>query len=234
MEHLRDAPREKSACASLKAALGRSINAIFAKLSDRRLNRQTLKEYARRFRFNQEIPFDIPVLESKAEIPSDRLERARTAAGFWHVHISPLHAAVIAQSLAQKGAMLRPYIVDRVENAKGEILYEGTPEYLGHTVEEGTALSLVQAMTHTVKRGTARKAFFDKRGVPFLPGIEVSGKTGTLTGRKPYKAYTWFVGVAPAQRPEVAISVLVVNQPKWHIKASAAAQQLLKKYFETR
>jgi cell division protein FtsI/penicillin-binding protein 2 len=234
LENLADYPRDKSACADLGTALGRSINSVFAKLADRRLDRRTLADYAARFWFNKEVPFEVPVEASTAEIPADRLERARTAAGFWHTHLSPLHAAMIAQSLAQKGAMLRPYVVDRVEAPDGTVLHTGEPKYLGHAVKQETARELVRAMTRTVSRGTARKAFRDRRGRPYLPGIEVAGKTGTLNGRKPYRAYTWFVGLAPADEPEVAIAVLVVNEPKWRIKAASASAQILKKYFEIR
>jgi cell division protein FtsI/penicillin-binding protein 2 len=232
MQHLKDPPTDNRACVSLTTALGRSINAIFAKLSDRNLNRATLQHYATRFGFNRNLPFDVPLEQSRAEIPSDRLERARTAAGFWHTHVSPLHAALIVQSLAQNGAMLRPYIVDTVEDGTGNQIYRSKPKYLGHTVKKETASALIKAMTHTIKLGTARKAFYNKRGVPFLPGIQVSGKTGTLTGNRPYRAYNWFAGVAPADKPEVAISVLVVNEPRWRIKASAIAARLLKRYFE--
>ncbi len=232
MLHLKDPPKDNRACVSLTTALGRSINAIFAKLSDRKLNRATLQHYATRFGFNRKIPFDVPLEQSRADIPSDRLERARTAAGFWHTHVSPLHAALIVQSLAQNGAMLRPYIVDAVEDGTGTQIYQSKPKYLGHTVKKETASALIQAMTHTVKSGTARSAFYNKRGIPYLPGIQVSGKTGTLTGSRPYRAYNWFAGVAPANKPEVAISVLVVNEPRWRIKASAVAARLLKRYFE--
>jgi penicillin-binding protein A len=232
MENLQDWPREKSACASLSAALGRSINAIFAKLSDRHLDRATLSRYAARFGFNAEIPFDVEVPQSIADIPAGRLDRARTAAGFWHTHLSPLHGAVIAQSLAQGGAMLQPYIVDNVASADGTVLHEAKTKYLGNTVSKETAQKLIKAMTYTVSHGTARKSFRDGRGVPFLPGMDIAAKTGTLTGAKPYRAYTWFVGLAPADKPEVAIAVLVVNDPKWRIKAAGAAAQLLKKYFE--
>ncbi len=127
--------------------------------------------------------------------------------------------------------MLKPYIVDRVEAGK-TVVYESKPHYVGQTVSAGTATELVRAMSHTVKQGTARKAFRDRRGVAYLPNIDVAGKTGTLTGSKPYRAYTWFVGLAPADNPSVALAVLVVNEPRWRIKASGVAVQLLKKYFE--
>ena len=230
-EHLKDNDKLDTACASLGMALGRSINTIFAKLSDRRLKPGDLRGYAEAFGFNRPLPFDVDVPSSTAEIPSERLERARTAAGFWHTHLTPLHAAVIAQTLAQDGAMLRPYIVDHVEDEAGEVIYEGKPKFLGRPVSKETAHAVLDAMTNTVERGTARKAFKDPHGKPYLPGMKVAGKTGTLTGSKPYRAYSWFVAAAPADDPEVAMAVLVVNEPKWRIKAAAFSAFLLQEYF---
>jgi len=234
MQHLEDSPRDDTACASLQAALGRSINAIFAKLADRRLNRDTLARYAERFGFNRDLPFDVALPRSTAEIPDDRLERARAAAGFWHTHLSPLHAAMIAQAVAQGGAMLRPYVVDSISDPDGEPVYEAAPEFVGRVVREETAGQLLAAMKHTVESGTARKAFHDPRGVPLLPGIEIAGKTGTLTGKQPYRAYSWFVAIAPADDPQVAMSVLVVNKPEWHIKSTGMGELLLGEYFRLR
>jgi cell division protein FtsI/penicillin-binding protein 2 len=99
-------------------------------------------------------------------------------------------------------------------------------------VSKETAGALIEAMGQTVARGTARKAFRDRRGVPLLPDVAVGGKTGTLHGHHPFRAYSWFVGVAPADDPEVALAVLVVNEPKWRIKAAGTAAELLRKYFE--
>lgn len=232
LQHLSNELPKNHACVDLTTALARSVNAVYAKLSDRHLERRTLVEYADRFGFNRLIDFDVPLPKSTAKIPTERLERARTAAGFWHTHLSPLHAAMIAQSLAQGGAMLRPYVVDRVTSRSGEVLYSATTRYLGNAVSKETAEELTKAMLHTTKRGTARHSFQDRRGRAYLPGIDVSGKTGTLNGSKPYRAYTWFVGLAPQDKPEVAIAVLVVNEPEWRIKAPQMAAFLLKKYFE--
>jgi peptidoglycan glycosyltransferase len=234
IHNLEDSQRDDAACASLEAALGRSINSIFAKLSDRNLDPGVLEEYANRFGFNKEIPFDIAIGKSEANVPNDRLERARAAAGFWHTHLSPIHAAVIAQAVAQGGAMLRPYIIDEVLDDKGNTIYKGAPEFIGRPISAMTAKALRDAMTYTVRKGTARKAFRDRAGASFLPGMEVAGKTGTLNGSKPYRAYSWFLAIAPADDPEVALSVLVVNEPKWRIKSAAFAAQLLHKYFEDR
>ncbi len=232
LDNLEDSPQQDTACASLARALGRSTNAVFAKLADRHLARTDLEEFARRFGFNRPLPFDVKVGESPAEIPADRLERARTAAGFWHTHLSPLHAAMIAQAVAQGGAMLRPYVVDAVVDGEGRTIHEAEPAFVGRVAGAETAAALLEAMSVTVESGTARKAFTDNAGRPLLPDIRVAGKTGTLNGRDPFRAYSWFVGVAPVERPEVAIAVLIVNEPKWRIKSAPAAALILKKYFE--
>ena len=139
---------------------------------------------------------------------------------------------MIAQSLGQRGAMLRPYIVDQLVDEKGEVIYRAEPKYVAQTVNEETAQQLVRALRDTTTKGTARKSFRSRGGVPALRGIEVAGKTGTLNDQKPFRAYTWFLGIAPVEHPEIALAVLVVNGPVWKIKAPGLAVKLLKKYFD--
>ncbi|MBN2340354.1 MAG: penicillin-binding protein [Deltaproteobacteria bacterium] len=234
MENLEDSSSLDTACRSLRTAFGFSTNAVFAKLSDRLLDRATMTQYAQKFGFGREIPFDIDVPQSEIEIPTDRLEKARASAGFWHSHLSALHGAMIAQSIAQEGAMLRPYIVDSVVDKNGNVIYQSSPKFIGRSVEKDTAKQLIEAMKVTVARGTARKAFKDGHGNPIVPGVEVAGKTGTLHGAKPFRAYSWFVGLAPADNPEVAIAVLIVNEPKWRIHSSWTAAQILREYFQNK
>jgi len=85
-------------------------------------------------------------------------------------------------------------------------------------------------MTRTVTHGTSKKAFWDPKGRPFLPGIGVAGKTGTLSRYNPQRTYNWWVGYAPVDAPKIAVAVLVVNEPKWRIKASYVAREALREY----
>ena len=85
-------------------------------------------------------------------------------------------------------------------------------------------------MTRTVTHGTAKKAFWDPKGRPFLPGIAVAGKTGTLSRSNPYRRYNWWVGYAPVDDPKIAVASLVVNELKWRIKASYVAREALREY----
>lgn len=226
--HLEDRPQEAN-CHTLAEAMGYSTNAIFAKLADRHLDGPTLERYAAAFGFGHALPFDVPTRPSPAEVPSDRLERARTAAGFWHMHMSPLHGALIASTIANDGQMPRAAIVDRVE-VNGEIAYHHEPSVFRNVVPRATARAVNEMMRHTVRSGTARSSFVDPRGTPFLPGIEVAGKTGTLSAERPYRGYTWWVGFAPADAPRIAVAALVVNTPHWRIKASYVAREALRQY----
>jgi hypothetical protein len=67
-----------------------------------------------------------------------------------------------------------------------------------------------------------------------LPDIRVAGKTGTLARKKPNTLYTWWVGFAPARKPEVALSVLVANRGKWRVKGTHVAADMLRLYFADR
>lgn len=229
--HLKDNPRRDQACASLDDALGKSLNAIFAKLADRRLNAGSLTRMARAFGFGRVLPFELAPPASPIEVPGDRLEFARTAAGFWHTQMSPLHAALIAATFANHGAMPQPYAVARVTTRDGKpLLRDHGRGASRRVVEPATAAAVGNMMLRTVKDGTSRSAFVDGRGRPVLPGISVAGKTGSLSANNPYRAYSWWVGYAPADKPRIALAALVVNSELWRIKSSYVARELLVEY----
>lgn len=225
-----DSPKRDRWCATLGDALGYSINAVFAKLADRYVNEARMTQYVSAFGFGQRLPFDLPATPSPVDVPESRLERARMAAGFWHSQLSPLHGALLASTIANDGQMPYAALVARIENAKGETLYEHTPRTFREVVPRQTARDTGEMMTRTVTRGTSKKAFWDPKGRPFLPGIEVAGKTGTLSRYNPQRTYNWWVGYAPVDDPKIAVAVLVVNEPKWRIKASYVAREALREY----
>lgn len=152
------------------------------------------------------------------------------AAGFWHSQLSPLHGALLASTIANDGKMPYAAIVDRIETRGGEALYTHTPRTFRQVLPRHTARAAGEMMTKTVTHGTSKKAFWDPRGRPFLPGVEVAGKTGTLSRYEPHRTYNWWVGYAPVDDPQIAVAALVVNEPKWRIKASYVAREALRSY----
>ena len=97
-----------------------------------------------------------------------------------------------------------------------------------------TAEKLRQMMQKTVKNGTARHAFHTRSGVAYLKDMVVGGKTGSLEGNDPKGDYSWFIGMAPLDDPEIAIAALVINRPAWQIKAPFIAREGLVTYFNNK
>ena len=87
-------------------------------------------------------------------------------------------------------------------------------------------------MRTTVTEGTARRAF--RRGGGALRGVAVAGKTGSLTDPAPYRDYSWFVGYAPVDHPEIAVATLVVNGQSWRVRAPTVAREALEAFFAGR
>jgi cell division protein FtsI/penicillin-binding protein 2 len=226
--NLEDDPARDRSCASLATAMGGSINSVFAKLAVRHLDPPTLERYASAFGFGHALPFDVATRVSPSEVPTERLELARTAAGFWHMHMSPLHGALIAATIANGGRMPRATLVDSVIDARGETSYRAEASVFREVIPAATARTVARMMQETVTHGTGRRTFYDDRGNPFLPGIDAAGKTGTLTGADPYRGYTWFVGFAPVDDPQIAVAALVVNEPRWRIKGVFAAREAMR------
>jgi len=218
------------ACATLSEAVSRSLNPVLGRLADQKLSPRILLRRAERFVFGRAIPFDLPLDVSPVEIPQDRLEFARTAAGFWHVGLSPLHAAAIAQAIANGGKMLRPTLIDRLVGPDGVERFRPEPQLLRTVVAPETAEALGKMMLGTVDSGTARKEFYDQQNRPYL-SVAVAGKTGSLVNPSPYLSYSWFIGFAPqpvGDGPAWAVAVLVVNEERWRIKAAFAAREVLR------
>jgi cell division protein FtsI (penicillin-binding protein 3) len=99
-------------------------------------------------------------------------------------------------------------------------------------LKESLAKTVASMMGATVRYGTAKKAFQDGRGKPYMQGTAIAGKTGSLSRATPtYLGYSWFVGFAPVEDPEVVISVLLGNPAKWYLKAHTAARLVLDSHY---
>jgi cell division protein FtsI/penicillin-binding protein 2 len=231
-DELEDNPRRDKWCATLGIAMGRSINVVFARLAQKHITPEDLTAIGGAFGFGSPVPFAVPNQAPELKLPADPLEFARASAGFWHSTLSPLAAAGLAQTVANGGVTLEPRIVAAVLKDR-EVLWKDDrpPRTVRRAVKPETAAELTRMMVQTVANGSAFKSFHDASGTSFLPDITVAGKTGTLGDPDGSRLYTWFIGFAPAEAPEVAVSALVVNNPSWQIKAPQLARDALRAYF---
>ena len=85
-----------------------------------------------------------------------------------------------------------------------------------------------KAMLATVKKGSARRAFLERRR-PAMGSLGAGGKTGSLFIKsKAGQDLTWFVGFAPADKPEIAVAAYVINGPKWRIRAPYMGREAMR------
>ena len=71
------------------------------------------------------------------------------------------------------------------------------------------AAALVEMLAKTVHEGTGRRIFHERDVA--LP--DAAGKTGSLSDKRPFRDYSWFVGFAPVESPKVAVAAVMVNDP---------------------
>src|SRR5690349_3139105 len=174
-DNLVDVPAIDRRCDTLAFGLGKSQNAIIAKLATRHLTAADLTRVGRSFGFDEAIPFELPVEPSHLDVPGDdHLEFARTAAGFWHSTLSPMHGALLAAAIANRGQMPAPMLIDRAVDRDGRpvVAAVATPR---HVVDATAAREVGRMMELTTRIGTAKGTFRDKRGRRLLP-FEVAGK----------------------------------------------------------
>lgn len=165
------------------------------------------------------------------DVPEDRNEFARMAAGFYHANMSPIHGAMLAAAVANGGILFQPQVVSSISSADGTGIFALKPRKMGRAVSSSTAGKLTRMMLETTSHGTAAKYF--RKSTKAMSGVAVAGKTGSLSRGKGDSArnYSWFVGFAPADKPVIAVASLVVNGPKWKVKGPAIAKQALDTYF---
>ena len=222
-DNLIDLPAIDRRCDTLAFGLGKSQNAIIAKLATRHLTAGDLARVGRSFGFDEAIPFELPIEPS-------HLEFARTAAGFWHSTLSPMHGALLAAAIANRGQMPAPMLIDRAVDRDGRPIAPAVANPR-HVVDAAAAREVGRMMELTTRIGTAKGTFRDKRGRRLLP-FEVAGKTGTLSAETDhgYVGYSWFVGYAPAERPTIAFAVVLGNNPNWRIKATYVGRHIVTEY----
>lgn len=132
------------------------------------------------------------------------------------IAVTPLQIVQAASTIANDGVLVAPRIVRSVGDKK-----KASPE-ARRVLSAKTAQTVRRMMVEVTKDGgTAKKAR--------VPGFEVAGKTGTAQKIDPVtKGYSHelfiasFVGLVPAEDPEVAILVLV-DEPKGSIYGGVVA-----------
>ena len=214
----------------LRKAFAASNNSVFGKLGMHVLGQEVMDDYASKFYFNRAIPFDIPVEISVTEVPEDEYGLAEIASGFNKVTmVSPLHAALLACTVVNKGEMVAPRLIDTVSDDSQAVLYRSHYRSLGPAVQSSTADGLKIMMEDTVRYGTGRKAFRKLRRRKMFRNFDMGAKTGTINDVTDRFKFDWVTAFAlsPQGADGVCIGVLAVHGEKLGTRASEMARAII-------
>jgi penicillin-binding protein 2 len=238
---------------NLVKAIGESCDVYFYQVGQR-LGVDRLAEYAQKLGLGQKTGLEMeyeksgltPTKEWKLKNRQAKWQEGETlsvAIGQGFNLVTPLQMCVMTATLANGGKLYRPQLVEQVVNAEGEVIERFRPELIGEvTGLDHYFYKIKQGMEEVVqgKRGTARTVAID--------GLKIAGKTGTAQVVKlaqyrglkeediPYKYrdHAWFTCYAPADDPEIAVTVLVEHGLHGGSGAGPIARAVLNQYFTGR
>jgi cell division protein FtsI/penicillin-binding protein 2 len=197
---------------TLTRAFVESCNSVFAPLGAK-VGAKRMVAAARAFGFGESsvLPAARPSTISAVAGLRDDLAVGAASIGQDRDLATPLEMATVAATIATGGKRARPRVVtiDAVRRRRA--------------VSEKTAHQLREMMLAVVRSGTGTAAA--------IPGVQVAGKTGTAelrpNSKDPKDADAWFVAFAPAQRPRVAVAVMLVGAGFGGTAAAPVAKRVL-------
>jgi cell division protein FtsI (penicillin-binding protein 3) len=208
---------------SFSDVISKSSNIGTVKLANR-LGPEGLYDYVRLFGFGSSTGID---LEGEApgfiRKPSEWSKTTPYAVPIGQeVMVTPLQLARAISMIANGGYLVRPYIVDRVEDVRGVEIRKNSPEIEGPKFGPPMVEVLKEILWKATVEGTGKKAQ--------VKGIPVAGKTGTaqkiLEGGRGYSHSNFigsFIGFAPADHPLLSMVVMLDDPHPLYYGGTVAA-----------
>lgn len=209
----------------LVASFAKSCNSSFANIGlslDKEHFRETLDELL----FDRELPLDLNYSKSSVAEFSEMgvAEMMQTSIGQGRTQMTPMHLHMITSAVANGGVLMKPYVIDRVESAEGSVVRTFEPESCGRLMTEEESAVMRELMEAVVTQGSASK--LDGRD------YTAAGKTGSAEySSVKGESHALFTGYAPAENPEVCVTVIVERGGSGGDFAVPMARRLFDGYF---
>ena len=192
-----------------------------------------LKRFADRMGFDAPLPFELPTAISQVTNGdgsgpggfADDVELANAAYGQAETFVTPLQMALVASTVANDGALMRPKLVTSLVGKSGQPRVFG-PERMGQVIDAADARDINRAMVEAVEGDLGRQFTTGAK----VPGVTTAGKSGTAELGGTGEPHSWFIGFAPAEAPTVVIAVLVEQAGRGGEVASPIAGDLMTRY----
>ncbi|TLM65813.1 MAG: PASTA domain-containing protein [Deltaproteobacteria bacterium] len=191
----------------------------------RMLERKRLYGYLREFGFGLKTGLELPGEENGIlRDPSRWFEIDLATISFGQgVSVTPLQLAAATGAIANGGALMEPYLVEKITDGEGQVIEERQPKLVRQVVKPEVAARVTRMMeTVTAEEGgTGAKAR--------VPGFRVAGKTGTAQKVDPVtggysadKRIASFVGFLPADNPRLVVMVMI-DEPRGQVYGGLVA-----------
>lgn len=211
---------------NMRQVLERSLNTGMAFVA-RKMGRELFGKYIKKFGFGEKTD-----LEFENEHPGQIADYNRWAESELITHafgqglaVTPIQMITAFASLANKGVLMKPHIVDSIIQQDGKVV-KVEPEEVRRVVSEKTADTISAMLVSVVENGGAVRVL--------TPGYHIAGKTGTAQTYKngkplfgPGTTIGSFVGFAPVEDPKF-IMLVQIDRPRSTVWADASAAPLFK------
>ncbi|HPZ41553.1 MAG: penicillin-binding transpeptidase domain-containing protein [Dethiobacteria bacterium] len=203
----------------LNEAMKFSDNIYFAR-AGLALGEKKFLEYGKRFGFDEQISFPLPVARSRLarEGIKSEVQLADSSFGQGEVMITPLQMALLYSAIATKGSIPQPRLLLSDEPALWK------ENVISPAVAETVHRSLVETL-HGARAPAAA-------GV--IPGFNVAGKTGTAEIDAGEGNICWYVTYGPAESPGIVVVAAVEGSSGWAVtEALPVGRAVLEHYLRT-
>jgi penicillin-binding protein 2 len=230
---------------NLHRALRESCDVYFYKLGNR-LGIERIAKYAKMCGLGSKTNIELDS-EKGGLIPNNEWKKKRfgvpwqpgetisASIGQSFVLVTPLQAASLISTVFNGGKVFQPKIVKEIKDGKN-IVYESKPTLIRELKIKKENLEIVKSGLVAVVNESGGTAYNSAR----LREVTVAGKTGTaqvvaldkksVGDSNEYKDHAWFVGLAPAENPKIAIAVIIEHGGHGGSAAGPFARDLIKEY----
>lgn len=188
---------------SMETALAKSCNTAFGEMAAQ-VGKSKLTTQSNKFGFNDD-DLEVPLAVETSTLGAIQDEAALYQSGIGQrdVRVTPLQNAVVAATIANGGKRMQPYLVSKILGPDLKSIDETDPDQLESAMSAANANALRDMMIQSE---------INTGGEGRLSNVQVASKTGTAEHGENVaqtKPHAWYIAFAPAQKPEIAIAVIV-------------------------
>lgn len=210
---------------SYEKSVTNSCNSSFANIGVG-LNLDSFADTLDGLSFGKTLPIDLPSSVSSYDLIGDGSKDAiiQSSFGQGKTIVTPLLMNMITCAIANDGSVMKPQVLDQICAADGTLVKKVTPSLYQTWMTKEESEILKNLMVEVVKVGTASKL----KDLPYT----VAGKTGSAEydSSKQF-SHSWFTGFAPADDPEIAVTVILEEAGTGSAYAVPAAKRIFQAYF---